>query len=389
MLRNQFLQVNDLLNHKFIENEDVARGLVLGLLARTHVLLVGPPGVGKTEMAKTLAYTFGGNFFAWQLTPYTKDYEIFGPEIVSMLVNHAIAERNTLYKLPWCHIAFLDEFFNANSGLLQTLLSTLNERTFYNGTREEEIPLEFAILASNELPPKGEGLEAIWDRIGLKYVVKTVQDEQNFLRMIEAAEKKSRTNKIIPFLQIEDIKKAQEEVSRVKFGEEGLRMHRILRRALLEKNIYVSNRKYIQIIPLLKANAFLEGRNYVNAEDYQVLKHVFWRDYEEKEEIEMLLSSLLLPHLGEVSKMEQSLTKIFKEVISLHPGDEQIHKAEEVSSKFIEAMKRLNRYITHPNVPQNDKRMVHEVLERLTKMNSHLANIILDLPFVNEGEGVA
>ena len=49
--------------------------------------------------------------------------------------------RQTEGYLPKANVAFVDEIFKANSAILNTLLTVLNERLFDNGTQREQVPL--------------------------------------------------------------------------------------------------------------------------------------------------------------------------------------------------------------------------------------------------------
>lgn len=49
--------------------------------------------------------------------------------------------RQTEGYLPKANVAFIDEIFKANSAILNTLLTVLNERLFDNGTSRERVPL--------------------------------------------------------------------------------------------------------------------------------------------------------------------------------------------------------------------------------------------------------
>jgi MoxR-like ATPase len=60
-------------------------------------------------------------------------------------------------------VAFLDEIFKANSAILNSLLTILNERRFDNGKSRQVIPLLAVVAASNELP-ESEELDALYDR---------------------------------------------------------------------------------------------------------------------------------------------------------------------------------------------------------------------------------
>jgi MoxR-like ATPase len=61
--------------------EDVVRALCIALVARGHVLLQGPPGLGKTLLAKTLARVLGGEFKRVQGTADLMPSDIVGTHV--------------------------------------------------------------------------------------------------------------------------------------------------------------------------------------------------------------------------------------------------------------------------------------------------------------------
>ena len=54
--------------------------------------------------------------------------------------------------LPEAEFAFLDELFNANSAILNNLLTVLNERVYRRGAETHRLPLVSLFAASNHLP---------------------------------------------------------------------------------------------------------------------------------------------------------------------------------------------------------------------------------------------
>ncbi|HZK53973.1 MAG TPA: AAA family ATPase [Desulfosporosinus sp.] len=373
---DRFRDIEDYLNTRFFERQDAIRGLLIGLLARQHIFFMGPPGEAKTELAMTLAKLIDGQFFSWLLTATTSPDEVFGAPSIPRYVKDGVLERNTKHKLPEAKIALLDEFFNSNSAVLNNLLNVLNERIFYNGLGSQEVPLEFAVLASNVLPEEGEGLEAIWDRIGLKYIISPIEDERAFLQMIQRTDL-GLSEAVAPILNLSELGAAQAEVQAIDFGRNGYAMHRALRRVLLERHIQVSDRKYSQTILLLKANAYLEGRDHVAPKDYQILAHVFWRDEEDKEMLDEVIRSLVLPYLTELQKMEERLTVLSLEIIRMPDGEQRIKRASEANAKCLDAMRLLGDYIQHSKTPE--RRMYYQTKERLKYLNCRLADITLNM----------
>jgi MoxR-like ATPase len=71
-------------------------------------------------------------------------------------------------------VAFIDEVFKANSAILNTLLTILNERLFDNGTQRLPVPLVCLVAASNELP-ESEELDALYDRFLIRCHVSQVR----------------------------------------------------------------------------------------------------------------------------------------------------------------------------------------------------------------------
>jgi MoxR-like ATPase len=69
--------------------------------------------------------------------------------------------------LPEAEFVFLDELFNANSAILNNLLTVLNERVYRRGAETHLLPLLSLFSASNHLPEE-DALQALFDRFLLR-----------------------------------------------------------------------------------------------------------------------------------------------------------------------------------------------------------------------------
>jgi MoxR-like ATPase len=110
--------------------------------------------------------------------------EIFGPVSISKLKDEDKYERIVKNYLPTATVVFLDEIWKAGPSIQNALLTVLNEKVYRNGDQEIKVPMKSLISASNELPMKGEGLEALWDRFLVRYVVDGITDKDSFNEMI-------------------------------------------------------------------------------------------------------------------------------------------------------------------------------------------------------------
>ena len=163
------------LERDLLERGVAVRLLLLAALAGEHVLLVGPPGTAKSELARRLQRAFvGARYFERLLTRFSVPEELFGPLSLKALEEDRY-ERLTDGFLPTAQIAFLDEVFKANSAILNALLTLLNEREFDNGSGRVKVPLISVVGATNGMPDD-EALQAFCDRFLLRVPVEPVQD---------------------------------------------------------------------------------------------------------------------------------------------------------------------------------------------------------------------
>src|SRR5262245_6962024 len=248
-----------------IERDEVIRASLVALLARQHLVVLGPPGTAKsalvTELSGRISPQNGAGLrsFAYLMTRFTTPEELFGPVSVSGLKRDEY-RRITAGKLVEAELVFLDEIFKASSAILNALLKIANERIFHNGDQEMHVPLISLFGASNEMP-QGNELEAIWDRFLLRFRVGYVTDT-GFVRFIRAAAAKhnghsSNGSQSMTLLQSE-LSALQKAAVQVAIPNAAINLIEQLRRDLVAKGIIISDRLCGQALGVLQAHALAE-----------------------------------------------------------------------------------------------------------------------------------
>lgn len=286
--------------------DDAVRAALLAILARQHLVLLGPPGTAKSLLVELLAEriasgapTAGGSGapggsggglrrFVWLMSKFTTPEEIFGPVSVQGLKSD-VYRRLTAGKLPEAELVFLDEVFKASSAILNALLTVMNERAFDNGPARVPVPLISLIGASNELP-QGEDLGALWDRFLLRGMVDYV-DDAVFGRLLRLA-----AGKVPPTtLAQADLVALQAAAGMLPIPDSIYDALLQLRKDLAAKGIVPSDRRWRQILDLLRAQALLEGRATVDEDDLIVLRDALWQTPEQRGDIARLAARLANP----------------------------------------------------------------------------------------------
>ncbi|MGI9424294.1 MAG: AAA family ATPase [Hyphomicrobiaceae bacterium] len=146
----------------------------LSLISQENLLLIGPPGTGKSAAARIAATSVGGRYFEYLIGRFTEPSEIFGPLDLVALQNGEV-RPDVSGMLPEAELAFLDEIFLGSTAILNTLLGILNERRYRRGHVDLKCPLTCCVAASNHFPDDPM-LRAFADRFLMTAFVNPVGD---------------------------------------------------------------------------------------------------------------------------------------------------------------------------------------------------------------------
>ena len=287
------------LKTKFYERDEIIEGAFCALLTSNHILVIGPPGTAKSQLSDEICSRIGGaEYFHWLLTKFTTPEEIFGSISLKGLENDEY-KRITSNKLPECHIAFLDEVFKASSSILNSLLTAINERIFFNGKQKLDMPLITLFGASNELPSDQDELDALYDRFLLRYVVGYIEEDFRFLKMVQDIKHDTEITKIT----LDELNEIQEMVKEVEVPHTLYKIVLKIRNELNNKGILLSDRRYKYAFSLIKSKAFINSRMIADEEDLKILENVLWRDPDEISEVRSVIHSSLYGYREQLKEL--------------------------------------------------------------------------------------
>ena len=365
----RFKQLLGEMNRGIYEKETEISLSLLAALAGESIILLGPPGVAKSMVARQLKTAFkDARSFEYLMSRFSTPDEIFGPVSIQKLKTSDTYERAVEGYLPTADVVFLDEIWKAGPAIQNTLLTVINEKIFRNGNREMHLPLKLLVAASNELPAKGEGLEALWDRFVIRIESRPIKLEKNFRAMLleaptdflgptdftdstdssgsmgkcgftDSADFSDSTDFSDLKITAEEYAEWVEKICKIGVKEEVLDAISAIRKSLRavnvdeaaeRRNIYVSDRRWKNIVRLLRTSAFMQDREEVDICDLLPIYHCLWQEPEERDAIRsIVIRALFSPFAEKLVEMKNALAEDIKyHRVRRNPDDGRDYEGE-------------------------------------------------------------
>ncbi len=298
-IKEQTTELISKISSGLLEREETVALTLLAVLSGQSVFLYGPPGTAKSLIARRISLAFkDSKYFEYLMNRFSTPEEVFGPVSIKELKEDRYIRKPKGY-LPEADIAFLDEIWKSSPAILNTLLTIINERKFRNGDQVLDVPLKGIIAASNEIPQKNQGLEALYDRFIMRLSVLPMAERNHFESLLN----EEPANAIIPIeeslkFDSEKWKDSLNMINLVNISKESLNIIHSIRVKIDEwnknqsdasKTIYISDRRWQKMSRILKMAAWLCDREVVKPIDTLILKNCLWTEIENKEALSKIV----------------------------------------------------------------------------------------------------
>jgi MoxR-like ATPase len=347
-VREKFATARKELSAALIEREDEVDLVLTALVANEHVLLVGPPGCGKSLLLDSLLSWAGGSKFSILFTKYTTPEEVVGPVSLSALKADRYV-RVTTGRLPEAEFAFLDEVYKASSAILNVMLKLLNERTFDAGDGvARPVPLKLCVAASNEWasPDTGKELAALSDRFLLRRTVSPIRSQAGRQKLLWTRDHAPKLSTTVTPAEVEEAKRTARSLPWSAEAKEALE---VVLKELAKEGVQPGDRRQFKTVGVVEAFAYLNGADEVRPEHLEVAQHCLWDSPVEQPqkvaqviarvanpagmrvtqlllEVESVLATTDVRNLADAAKAAAKLGEIDKQLATLK-GNGRVEKA--------------------------------------------------------------
>lgn len=365
-LRDRLIQAQAFLNRKYFELEDFTECLMLSLISKTNMIALGQPGIAKSAVLRELVSMIdfsevkGTPYFQIQMGSDISPNNIFGAPDIEYFKTHGIIKRHVTGFLPDAIIAFCSEFYRvsdqvANSGLL----TILNEGEYKNGVDVIPTKLRFFMADTNFFPKQSDDLDveeedirlqALHDRFLARVLVRPLQDPENQVRMF-LMDDTVTFEELIPLTELIEL---QDRLSSITIPVAIARDVITIAQSLRDKHqIFLSPRRVKLSRNLMRASAWLNGRDTVNQDDLRALRFSFWQREEDIHRVEDMIDDQRNKPLLDAKlfhKMHQSVLAEFertKENQSHLPGYEELPLLKQAQKDLYRILEHIQESYPH------------------------------------------
>jgi MoxR-like ATPase len=292
----------------FQEREDVTKVLLIGMLAQKNVLLLGKPGVAKSAVIRAMtAHCQDARFGDYLMASGTTEDELVGPPRMSAFRDRDVFERNHEGTAAGVEVFFADETFRGNSGARNALLTIMNEHTY----KGKPVPLRCLVGASN-IEDTSENAEAFNDRFLLRMLVEPIKDPAKFTAYLRAmAVKRKYVPNPAHLFTVAEWDKASEEIQHVDVPESVLNELSKLRLKSEAANIYVSDRRFGDLLVILQTCAWLDDLSAVETDHLDILRHGMWCKLSDRLSVKAWIDTL---DSGDVKWLSDTADVVLREI---------------------------------------------------------------------------
>lgn len=291
------------------EHEDAAEAMILALLTFQHVFLLGPPGTAKSEMVRhiTRAIT-GARHFETSMSRNKPTEKVTGPvDMKRWREEHVYVTQRSGY-ITDAHFATIEEIGKMSAMIGHDLLALLNERVFHevvDGKSVHDAPLLTAFTTSNELiTDQSDEAAALWDRLAIRVFLDYVKDKDSFLHLLTAP-----TPGVGVTITLDELREAHEIVKQVNIAGVTEAVWK-LRRRLSNEGIDPGDRRFRVSMDMIRAAAFLAGRDHAIDADLAVLRFTLWDTAEQIDKVHHACLAAADPHVEPLAEVRQIITDL-------------------------------------------------------------------------------
>jgi MoxR-like ATPase len=280
-----------------IGQKDIVRQVLLSVLAGGNVLLEGVPGLGKTQLVKTLAKVMDLTFSRIQFTPDLMPADVVGTNII--VKGQDGETKFEFQKGPiFANLVLADEINRATPKTQSALLEAMQEQTVTVGKTTYSLSQPFLVLATQN-PIEMEGTYPLPEAQMDRFLFKLNLQFPSFLELKEIIDITTSNidimlNKVVNSDQILEMRKIINEVPIAKAVQE-YALKLVMATHPEIEGAPEATRKYIRfgaspraaqaIIKTARARALMEGRYNVSFEDvkyvaYPSLRHRFFLNFD-------------------------------------------------------------------------------------------------------------